>query len=92
MEVLFDLISFYQKDILISYVFADIDECTTGIDACAANAKCIDTVGSYDCECYKGFSGNGRNCTGRIYIMVKLQWSHMWKGYTVTLIIATTKG
>ena len=36
--------------------FADIDECATSdMNSCAArNAKCINNVGSYTCECKEG--------------------------------------
>ena len=58
-------LSFIQNIILIIDAVTDIDECTEATDPCAANAKCKDTIGSYDCECHKGFSGDGYTCTGR---------------------------
>ena len=38
------------------------------INECAANnggcpQKCVNTVGSFHCECYADFSGNGLSCT-----------------------------
>ena len=36
---------------------------------CHDNATCSDTVGSYDCTCNVGFSGNGFACQG------VLQWT-----------------
>ena len=51
--------------ILILGAIADIDECTEDSNTCAANAKCINTVSPYDCECHDGFSGDGHACTGR---------------------------
>lgn len=36
----------------------------TGANKCHSNAKCINTIGSYDCICNKGFSGDGFNCNG----------------------------
>ena len=44
----------------------DINECSTGADACDVNAKCKNTVGSYTCTCKKGFTGNGKTCTCKI--------------------------
>ena len=44
----------------------DINECSTSADACDVNAKCKNTVGSYTCTCKKGFTGNGKTCTGKI--------------------------
>ena len=49
-------------------MFLDINECSTGADACDVNAKCKNTVGSYTCTCKKGFTGNGKTCTGKIYL------------------------
>ena len=31
---------------------------------CNTNAFCINTEGSYDCECLPGYSGNGTVCLG----------------------------
>ena len=53
-----------SRDIL----FLDINECSTGADACDVNAKCKNTVGSYTCICKNGFTGNGETCTGKIYL------------------------
>ena len=44
----------------------DINECSTGADACDVNAKCKNNVGSYTCTCKKGFTGKGKTCTGKI--------------------------
>ena len=46
---------------------SDIDECTNGNDTCHINATCINTVGSYDCECLSGFMGDGFNCSSNNY-------------------------
>ena len=45
----------------------DIDECEEQTDGCADEmvAECINTVGSYDCSCRMGFTGNGMTCTGK---------------------------
>ena len=43
---------------------ADIPECVRELDDCDMNATCINTVGSYDCMCNTGFTGNGFTCTG----------------------------
>ena len=40
----------------------NIDECSLAIDDYDKNAFCTDTDGSYNCDCYKGFKGNGRTC------------------------------
>ncbi|XP_041471621.1 mucin-4-like [Lytechinus variegatus] len=46
----------------------DLDECSTGIHDCDTNALCINTAGSYRCECRSGFEGDGFTCYERIYI------------------------
>ena len=42
---------------------ADINECETN-NTCGEYADCHDTDGSYWCECWTGFLGDGYNCTG----------------------------
>ena len=42
----------------------DIDECDTGMNDCDVNASCTNTIGSFDCMCNIGYSGDGFNCTG----------------------------
>ena len=42
----------------------DIDECTADSSPCDENANCTNTVGSYNCICKQGFSGNGTICQG----------------------------
>ena len=41
----------------------DINECVRGTAGCAANAGCINTQGSYRCQCYFGFQGKGFTLT-----------------------------
>lgn len=41
----------------------DINECEGNV--CDPNAICINTEGSFLCECVSGFRGDGRTCTGR---------------------------
>ncbi|CAB4031234.1 fibrillin-2-like, partial, partial [Paramuricea clavata] len=41
-----------------------IDECSEGNFSCDPNATCINSQGSYNCQCKNGFQGNGKqNCT-----------------------------
>ena len=47
----------------------DIDECVTD-SPCSINAECMNTEGSFVCECNTGFDGDGYNCTGMFYIIV----------------------
>ena len=43
----------------------DIDECLNSSHSCHANADCTNTPGSYVCSCRQGYTGNGRQCTGK---------------------------
>ena len=56
---------------MITYGFvtcfhADIDECRMEIDRC--NENCLDTVGSYTCNCNAGYTlnSNGFTCDGML--------------------------
>ena len=53
--------------IQITSLLADIDECDTGDNMCHVNATCANTDGSYDCKCESGFSGDGRNCSSKLF-------------------------
>lgn len=50
--------------VLLSYavLVLDIDECLEGAHTCDAKAQCLNTVGSYECSCIIGFTGNGHQC------------------------------
>ena len=44
---------------------SEIDECSNDTThMCSDNAVCINTAGSYECECFDGFTGDGFNCSG----------------------------
>ena len=40
----------------------DVDECEQQSHLCHALATCINTSGSYNCQCVKGYKGTGREC------------------------------
>ena len=44
----------------------DIDECKGSNNVCDENANCFNTVGSYNCTCKDGFTGDGHSCSGKI--------------------------
>ena len=41
----------------------DVDECQLGIHSCSIHSACVNTNGSYVCECKKGFTGDGFKCS-----------------------------
>lgn len=52
-----------KKDYFVFFL-ADINECLHDINVCDANAKCLNEIGSYECICDAGYTGNGENCFG----------------------------
>ena len=44
-----------------------MDECSGSLDnRCHRYAKCTNTLGSYDCTCNPGYSGDGFTCEGKL--------------------------
>ena len=50
----------------------DIDECAANTHDCHLNATCNNTIGSFNCTCNLGFSGDGRTCS-----KLKQQWVYI---------------
>lgn len=48
---------------VLFFVFTDIDECKTDSFNCDVNANCSDTLGSYECTCNDGYTGDGDVCS-----------------------------
>lgn len=46
----------------VAMTFTDIDECAEGVDRC--KQKCINTIGSFHCDCYAGYRlrSNNQSC------------------------------
>ena len=65
--VLRKMLSYNTIQYNLSYsFFSDTDECTIPErNECDPNAMCTNTEGSYVCRCKKGYSGVGKNCTGK---------------------------
>ena len=58
--------------IIIFYsLYTDIDECVEGTDLCDSNADCTNTIGSHNCTCIVGYSGNGYTCGKHTMINLK---------------------
>jgi len=46
-------------------VYVDIDECATDSGGCDDNSDCVNSVGSFTCECHAGHARNGGDtCEG----------------------------
>ena len=44
----------------------DVDECESPeANSCHPSSLCTNTEGSYVCRCLRGYSGDGKNCTGK---------------------------
>ena len=64
------------------YLFLDIDECSVGTASCDVNSICMNTRGSYNCQCKDGYTKNengqciGKRGRGRCYcvLLSKTKW------------------
>lgn len=56
--------------IVVVVVVVDIDECAMGADICDPNANCTNTIGSYNCTCNPGYSGNGFLCSSKLVVII----------------------
>ena len=61
-------------DLKLMFPYVDIDECTNGPNDCDVNFECVNTPGSFTCECPTGFEINEGNCEGEpsIYVNVMI--------------------
>ena len=50
-------------------LYTDIDECSEDIHFCNNNNYCVNTIGSYRCQCNDGYRGNGTFCSKLQYNM-----------------------
>lgn len=46
----------------------DIDKCATDTDLCHQDASCMKIDGGYSCVCNGGYTGDGLECTGKIFV------------------------
>ena len=77
--------SFLVNFLSISFQL-DIDECKGSNNVCDDNAYCSNTVGSYNCTCKEGFTGDGHSCSGKkktfnsILIPTEIyrMWPYLW--------------
>ena len=49
------------------FFYTDVDECVDDMENnCHPNATCMNLIGSFQCNCSEGFTGDGVNCTGKL--------------------------
>ncbi len=53
-----------QQIIVVVFFSKDVDECQDQTHNCDVNAQCNNTLGSFNCVCLQGYSGDGVNCSG----------------------------
>ncbi len=58
--------SFYSYN--NSLVLIDINECDSDPFPCGDNSECIDSDGSFSCQCNRMFTGDGTTCKGTVFI------------------------
>ena len=62
------LVSLHLMQAIIYFIMTaksiDIYECKERLDDCAAEARCSNRYGSFECRCLPGYSGDGRFCNG----------------------------
>jgi len=46
----------------------DIDECAANTNMCHSEASCMNTDGGYSCACNGGYTGDGLECNGKVFI------------------------
>lgn len=54
----------FKKILIDIFSSSDINECE-GKHGCSSKAKCVNTIGSYGCQCLPGYRGDGFNCQGK---------------------------
>ena len=58
---------------LVPVLIADIDECILSLDNCSPLQECVDTPGSFVCNCLAGYTrldGQDGRCIGELSIAV----------------------
>ena len=58
----------------LSFPDQDVNECEDETISCDPNASCLNTIGSYQCNCNTGYSGTGEDggCQGESGSNLKL--------------------
>ena len=64
---------FYNKNYIVRLMMffnrvnlaLDIDECSVGSVNCGPGGECINSNGSFTCQCQEGYQKSGNNCIGK---------------------------
>ena len=52
------------------FILADIDDCSDNSHDCDPLATCINSNGSFKCDCKEGYYGDGKSCSGKFEDLV----------------------
>ena len=73
-------ITYWYVVIIINiYVLTDENECVTGNNNCSVAATCTNTQGSHICTCITGLSGDGFECSSKLYLFRSLLYPIIFK-------------
>ena len=62
---------FSAQTVKFIFLFVDINECRVGSHSCSTSSDCSNTIGSFECKCKFGFTGNGFVCKGEFFLISK---------------------
>lgn len=62
-----------QRNLTTVFPKTDIDECAQGTFSCPANSYCVNTIGSYTCQCDLGTVKTGSQCVATNPCLVQFQ-------------------
>ena len=66
LQAIFKSNYFIMRRISFLHLLTDKDECRTQESQCPSNSTCINTLGSYRCECGRGTTLKNNKCEGMI--------------------------
>ena len=57
-----------MKTFFAFLIIVDNNECELGTHNCHLDANCANNKGSFRCTCKIGYTGNGVNCSGEMFL------------------------